>query len=817
MKKKISSLLVFTLVLTLLVPAFAFAAVPSDVTDSAQKDAVAKLMALGIVNGYPDGTVRPDNSITRAEFIKALVNTAGYGSTANLLAGTNTKFADVKGSHWASGHVAVAASRGWAKGVDSKGTLFAPDSKITYAQAVTFALRILGYNDEGLIGSWPNNYVIKASELGLLDGLKFSASGNATRGDVFVLLANVLEQETVTYDKDKMQFNSTGKLLVADSFKTSFSKGVVTAASLDKDNKISLSGSLKATSDLYIEGGKTLSDLLGRNVDYLEINKKVVYVRDAQSADEVVTAKYNGTSVTGVTYNTAVTFEGLSGSYTFTTDGSNNVTAYLFVNDKPVTAAQFNLTNGKTYTAYLTTVNNVTKIRAIVASSYDLTDKVITDIVKGYKSYTVSYDTYSFKVDDYTKVTLNGKAATVADLAKYDVVRVKYDPTSATNPVLVVDATRNTVTGKVTYVNTTSKKVAVNGTTYDYASGLSFTVGSEYTLYLNADGVVVYTKAATAVSDSVIFKEFKKYAILEDSVVKEVYDLVGIKTDGTAVNLRLKDNSVATSVYNKGDIVTYTLDSGKVASVSSKAAPTSAEVTISKIDKTYNKIQFANDTDAFYVNSATVYINVSGDKFAVTSLDKLTVNNKVKYHASGNQIGEKDIADYVWVTNDGSSAKADFVIGVFGGVEQSLDENGNVVTVVKLFVGSEYVTKTIPSDSLFSGKELGDLVKLSDASPAEGDGKYDTVNATNEVISYNNIVDADDNSFKVDSKTYYITANTKFYLVVKDSSGNFKSVDTTSFATVQSYKGETDSKITVRVAPEEDNNFASAVVVYVQE
>ena len=54
----------------------------SDVTaDKWYNNAVSTLSRLGVISGYPDGTFRPDANITRAEFAKIAVSFCKYGST----------------------------------------------------------------------------------------------------------------------------------------------------------------------------------------------------------------------------------------------------------------------------------------------------------------------------------------------------------------------------------------------------------------------------------------------------------------------------------------------------------------------------------------------------------------------------------------------------------------------------------------------------------------------------------------------------------------------------------------------------------------
>ena len=59
---------------------------------------VGKLKAVGIMEGYPDGSFRPEGEITRAEFAKIAVVALGLGDAAEVSRGV-TRFPDVVSTH----------------------------------------------------------------------------------------------------------------------------------------------------------------------------------------------------------------------------------------------------------------------------------------------------------------------------------------------------------------------------------------------------------------------------------------------------------------------------------------------------------------------------------------------------------------------------------------------------------------------------------------------------------------------------------------------------------------------------------------------
>ena len=141
------------------------------------------LVKMGLLNGYPDGTLKLENNITRAEFCSLIVRMLGKNQ-----APLTNKFSDIKENHWAYGVINRAAELGYLSGYED-GT-FRPSNNITYAESCAILVNMLGYKDE-LTGSWPTNVISKAEELKLnvnLGGL--DASHTMTRGEVSVMLVN---------------------------------------------------------------------------------------------------------------------------------------------------------------------------------------------------------------------------------------------------------------------------------------------------------------------------------------------------------------------------------------------------------------------------------------------------------------------------------------------------------------------------------------------------------------------------------------------------------------------------------------------------
>jgi len=196
MKKVLSLVLVIAMVLSSM--SFAFAAKFEDVADTDYAEAIDTLFALGVITGYEDGTYRPENTVTRAEMAKLMVELLGYG---DLVAGSKSSFVDTQG-HWADQWIALAAGRGIVIGTgDGK---FNPDGIVTYDQVLTMLVRGLGYTDssnELKSMPWPTNFKVKAAELNITKNVDMSTTG-ADRGGVAQAMFNALDQQLVKVNSD---------------------------------------------------------------------------------------------------------------------------------------------------------------------------------------------------------------------------------------------------------------------------------------------------------------------------------------------------------------------------------------------------------------------------------------------------------------------------------------------------------------------------------------------------------------------------------------------------------------------------------------
>ena len=164
---------------------------------------VQLISAKGITDGYPDGTFRPNNNVTRAEFAKMVVETFQFDTAGQEV----TKFEDVKSTDWFYPYVATLYNLGIINGRSE--TKFAPNEPVTreeMAKMISLALSKAGkvslsaiptisFKDDSSISAWAKKYVAVVVENGIMEGRgnsTFAPKANATRAEVATVVVRAL-------------------------------------------------------------------------------------------------------------------------------------------------------------------------------------------------------------------------------------------------------------------------------------------------------------------------------------------------------------------------------------------------------------------------------------------------------------------------------------------------------------------------------------------------------------------------------------------------------------------------------------------------
>jgi hypothetical protein len=109
----------------------------SDVGGTTHAPSIDALAAAGLVNGFADGTYRPNAKVTRAQAVSMLVAAYQHATGSTLAAGPNA-FDDDTGTHEAN--INKAAAMGWVKGTGTR--TFSPAENVRRGQMASFIARV---------------------------------------------------------------------------------------------------------------------------------------------------------------------------------------------------------------------------------------------------------------------------------------------------------------------------------------------------------------------------------------------------------------------------------------------------------------------------------------------------------------------------------------------------------------------------------------------------------------------------------------------------------------------------------------------------
>lgn len=168
----------------------------SDISDHWAKDVITQWIEKSLAKGYTDGTFRPKNHISRAEFMNLVNNAFGYTEEKEI------NYSDVLESKWYINTIKRAAAAGYISGY-TDGTM-KPDNPITREEVAAIIARImkLELNEKGTEGfkdkdkiKWSKGYVGAVATakymVGTPDG-NFNPLNNITRGEAVYALNNII-------------------------------------------------------------------------------------------------------------------------------------------------------------------------------------------------------------------------------------------------------------------------------------------------------------------------------------------------------------------------------------------------------------------------------------------------------------------------------------------------------------------------------------------------------------------------------------------------------------------------------------------------
>ncbi len=213
MSKRILSLvLTLALVLGSFSMAFADTTATTKATNTAVSPAekIAELQRLGFIKGDDSGNLKLEDPIKRSETAIIVSKAVVSGGNTDMeavekeieLSRYQSRFSDVPTSYRSNPYINVAVQKAIVNGYPDN--TFRPDRDIKYSEVITMMVGILGEKPTPGV-KYPDNYIGKARELGLLEGINVNYVGQAQRQGVFELLYNTITNNKVgNYNIDKV-------------------------------------------------------------------------------------------------------------------------------------------------------------------------------------------------------------------------------------------------------------------------------------------------------------------------------------------------------------------------------------------------------------------------------------------------------------------------------------------------------------------------------------------------------------------------------------------------------------------------------------
>ncbi len=159
-------------------------------------DIVSELKELQIINGYEDGSVRPDNKITRAEVCAIVNRVIRQGKSSMTDTSFGIPFTDITQEAWFYNDVMRSNEFGLVNGYDDN--TFKPQNDITYNEyikIITSMLQYVPYAETN--GGYPNGYITAANNAGIIKGIEFNGNDKITRKDAMIILYNAINSPIV--------------------------------------------------------------------------------------------------------------------------------------------------------------------------------------------------------------------------------------------------------------------------------------------------------------------------------------------------------------------------------------------------------------------------------------------------------------------------------------------------------------------------------------------------------------------------------------------------------------------------------------------
>ncbi len=241
---------------------------------------ILKAAEKGIVSGYSDGTFRPDNAVTRAEFSTMLNKALGNNGTADSL------FSDVKETAWYYAQVCKGVSAGYIAGY-SDGS-FRPNTTITREEAAVMMARIVPtygyaedlskYTDGSSVSKWAQDAmrrIVGKKYLSTYGDNKLHSGDSLTRAQAVTVIISMLDKERIiTNNQTVVQDGVSLKSMIfvnRISVGTGVGDGKVTFSDCMILGTLNIEGGGKSPNGVVINDSRVANCLVNRDNEEVRI------------------------------------------------------------------------------------------------------------------------------------------------------------------------------------------------------------------------------------------------------------------------------------------------------------------------------------------------------------------------------------------------------------------------------------------------------------------------------------------------------------------------------------------------------------------
>ncbi len=534
MKKLVSAILTAALAVPSAMALPASAANPAWQSDT---EITSLLSALNIMVGDQDGNFNLDAYVTRAEMAKIAVASSSYKNQV-AVGMSFSPFSDVRNDFWGAPYIQAAVSAGIVEGYID-GT-FRPDGTVTYEEAITMMLKVLGYSNADFGASYPYGQIGMAESMEMTDGVYSSAGEPLTRRQVARLVCNSLDTRMKDLNTDLISVHdceiiedvriisdsSVDSKLASDEIATSGGKYRIRDAAFDADY-------VGLTGDMVIKSGK-------------------YYVAFSPDGD-VVSNKY-------VVYNT-------SGNNIYCYEYGDNInmvqlelasTTTCYKNSQQYTYSQL-MSEMEMGDIIVVSYNDNNEVDYINYSEGSLVGpkKVIADGSLG-----------GFATDGATKIMRDGEKVTADDIKTNDIVYYSGD----LNMVMAYSKKATGVYESASPSKDSPDTITVSGVSYpvegmeafgDLSSSGSLNYGDTITILFGKDGnkvagVVTNSTASASSVTGYVVETGKKSFNNSDGTTYTSYYIDIVSADGTKYTYP----TVSSAESSKGRVVNAVVKNG---------------------------------------------------------------------------------------------------------------------------------------------------------------------------------------------------------------------------------------------------------------